>query len=331
MDEQTYHLPQAKKTFSRIGLAFSAILVVATALQLLWFWLPDVILGENNALNASFWWMWLGSIVPMQLIGIPLGVLIMRGLPAQKPEDHKLSVKLFLEFLTMSFCLMYVGNWIGTFLSSGLSDGQATNAVAEMAMDTNPLKILAMVILAPLLEEFLCRKVVIDRTRQYGEKLSVVLSALIFGLLHQNLFQFFYAFGLGLVFGFIYIRTGRLRYTVLLHIIINFMGGVAAPWIISQVDLNTMMNLDPTASTAEIMALYEQILPGLLLLLGYVTVLLGLAITGLVLLIKRCKNLYWADAEEQLPKGTVGKTAYRNVGMILYMALCAVSIILALI
>ena len=57
----------------------------------------------------------------------------------------------------------------------------------------------------------------------------------------------------------------------------------------------------------------------------------GLAITGLVLLIKRCKNLYWADAEEQLPKGTVGKTAYRNVGMILYMALCALSIILALI
>lgn len=331
MDEQTYHLPQAKKTFSRIGLAFSAILVVATALQLLWFWLPDVILGENNALNVSSWWMWLGSIIPMQLIGIPLGVLIMHKLPAQKPEDHKLSAKHFLEFLAMSFCLMYAGNLIGTFLSTGLSGGNAQNAVAEMAMDTNPLKILAMVILAPLLEEFLCRKVVIDRTRQYGEKLSVVLSALIFGLLHQNLFQFFYAFGLGLVFGFIYIRTGRLRYTVLLHIIINFMGGVAAPWIISQVDLNTMMNLDPTASTAEIMALYEQILPGLLLLLGYVTVLLGLAITGLVLLIKRCKSLYWADAEELLPKGTTGKTVYLNVGMVLYVLLCFASIIFSLI
>lgn len=331
MDEQTYHLPQAKKTFSRIGIAFSTILVVSTVLQLLWFWLPDVILGENNPLNASSWWMWLGSIVPMQLIGIPLGVLVMRKLPTQKPEDHKLSAKHFLEFLAMSFCLMYVGNWIGTFLSTGLSGGNAQNAVAEMAMDTNPLKILAMVILAPLLEEFICRKVVIDRTRQYGEKLSVVLSALIFGLLHQNLFQFFYAFGLGLIFGFIYIRTGRLRYTVLLHIIINFMGGVVAPWIISQVDMNALMSLDPTASTAEIMALYEQILPGLGLLLAYVTVLLGLAITGLVLLIRRFKSLYWADAEEQLPKGTVGKTVYRNVGMILYMVLCAVSIILALV
>lgn len=331
MDEQTYHLPQAKKPFSRIGIAFSTILVVSTALQLLWFWLPDVILGENNPLNASSWWMWLGSIVPMQLIGIPLGVLVMRKLPAQKPEDHKLSAKHFLEFLAMSFCLMYIGNLIGTFLSSGLSDGQATNAVAEMAMDTNPLKILAMVILAPLLEEFICRKVVIDRTRQYGEKVSVLLSALIFGLLHQNLFQFFYAFGLGLVFGFIYIRTGRLRYTVLLHIIINFMGGVAAPWIISQVDMNALMSLDPTASTAEIMALYEQILPGLLLLLGYATLLLGLAITGLVLLIKRCKSLYWADAEEQLPKETAGKTVYLNVGMVLYVLLCMAAIILALI
>lgn len=331
MDEQTYHLPQAKKPFSRIGIAFSTILVVSTALQLLWFWLPDVFLGENNPLNASSWWMWLGSIVPMQLIGIPLGVLVMRKLPAQKPEDHKLSAKHFLEFLAMSFCLMYVGNLIGTFLSTGLSGGNAQNAVAEMAMDTNPLKILAMVILAPLLEEFICRKVVIDRTRQYGEKLSVVLSALIFGLLHQNLFQFFYAFGLGLVFGFIYIRTGRLRYTVLLHVIINFMGGVAAPWIISQVDMNALMSLDPTASTAEIMALYEQILPGLLLLLGYATLLLGLAITGLVLLIKRFKSMYWMEADEQLPKGTTGKTVYLNVGMVLYVLLCFASIIFSLI
>ena len=331
MDELTCDLSQAKKTFSRIGLAFSTILLVTTVLQILWFWLPVAIGGEHNKLSASSWWTWLGTMVPMYLVAVPLGLLIMRGLPTRTPEDHKLSGKVFLEFLPMCFCLMFAGNLIGTFLSMGLSGGAAENAVAELAMDNSFLKVLMMVILAPLLEEYICRKQIIDRTRQYGEKISVFLSALIFGLLHQNLFQFFYAFALGLLFGFVYIRTGRLRYTILLHGIINFMGGVVAPWIVSTVDLDALVILDPNASIAEFTAWYKEILSGLGLLMVYSTILLGLAITGLVLLIKRFKSMYWTEAEAQLPRGTAAKTVYWNVGMVLYAVLCFASMILALI
>lgn len=331
MDERTCDLSQAKKTFSRIGLAFSTILFVTTVLQILWFSLPVAIGGEDNKLSASSWWTWLGTMVPMYLVAVPLGLLILRKLPARAPEDHKLSGKLFLEFLPMCFCLMYAGNLIGTFLSTGLSGGSAENPVAELAMDNSFLKVLCMVILAPVLEEYICRKQIIDRTRQYGEKISVFLSALVFGLLHQNLFQFFYAFALGLHFGFVYIRSGRLRYSILLHGIINFMGGVVAPWVLSKVNMEAIENLEPSASTAEIMAWYEEILPGLGLLMLYATVLLGLAITGLILLIKRFRSMYWEEAEAQLPRGTAAKTVYLNVGMVLYAVLCFASIILSLI
>ena len=330
MDELTYDLSPARKAFSRIGFALCAILVVSTLLQVIWFLVPDAILGKENSVTSSSWWMWLGTIVPLYMIAIPLGLLIMRKLPAQTPQDNKLGTKNFLVFLPICFCLMYGGNLIGTMLSVLLSGGTAQNTVAEYAMDSSPMKILVMVILAPLLEEYVCRKQIIDRTRQYGEKVAVFLSALTFGLLHQNLFQFFYAFGLGLVFGYIYIRTGRLRYTVLLHGIINFMGAVIAPWLISLLDMDALMNMDPNAAPEELMALYAEILPGLMVFLLYALFLIGMAITGLVLLILKCRQLVWKEADAQLPKGTAVKTVYLNVGMVLYVLLCVASIILAL-
>lgn len=331
MNETTYDLAPARKAFSRIGLALFAMLVISTVLQILWFGLPSAILGEKDNLTNSSWWLWLGTMVPLYLIAMPAALLIMRKLPAQTPEDNKLGGKNFLVFLPICFCLMYSGNLIGTFLSMILSGGTAQNAVADYAMDTSPLKILVMVILAPLLEEYICRKQIIDRTRQYGEKTAVFLSALVFGLIHQNLFQFFYAFALGLVFAYIYTRTGRLRYSILLHGIVNFLGSVVAPWILSLLDLEALMNMDPNAAPEELMAVYEKMLPGMIVYLLYILFLLGMSVTGLVLLILKCRRLIWKEADAQLPKGTAVKTVYLNVGMILLVLLCVASFILALI
>ena len=151
MDELTYDLSPARKAFSRIGLALCTILVASTLVQVIWFVVPTAIWGEDNKVSTSSWWMWLGTIVPLYIIAIPLGLLIMHKLPAQAPQDNKLGGKNFLVFLPICFCLMYGGNLIGTVLSMLLSGGTAQNTVAEYAMDTNPLKILVMVILAPLL------------------------------------------------------------------------------------------------------------------------------------------------------------------------------------
>ena len=323
-------LKTARKAFSRIGLAFSTVLLVSTALQVAWIIVPELIWGEDNWLNNSSWGLWLSAIIPMYLIAIPLGLLILRKLPAQKPQDHPMGGKNAFILFAISLCVMYAGNLIGTVLSMALSGGTAENAVVEYVSDTNPLKYLALVICAPVFEEFACRKQIIDRTRQYGEKTAVFLSALVFGLLHQNFFQFFYAFGLGLVFGYIYIRTGRLRYTMLLHGIINFMGGVVAPWIVTLTDTQALdpgsANMDPEAFAAA----YGKALLGIAVSGLYVLFLLGMSVTGLVFLCIKCRKLIWHPAERQLPAGTAVKTVYWNVGMVLYILLCAAAIVLAL-
>lgn len=328
--ETGYDLKPAKKTFSRIGLSLCVILLAAFLAQILIMVIATIIGGQQNWFVTSSWGFWILSFAPLYAIAIPCGLLVMGKLPGQKPAEHKLGVAEFVILIPICMCLMYGGSIIGNILSMVLSGGNAENQLLEYAMDSNPLKIVVMVILAPLLEEYVCRKQIIDRTRQYGEKVAVVLSAFTFGLLHQNLFQFFYAFAVGLVLGYVYIRTGRMRYTVALHSILNFMGSVLAPWILNLVDQDLMASLDPTMPVEEMMAIYSQILPGLMIYMLYAMALFGLSIAGIILIVLNRKKVIWKEAENPLPKGTAFKTAYLNVGMILYIVVCLVFFVIAL-
>lgn len=333
MNESNYDFSSVRKVFSRIGLAFFILVVVTSVFQILWVEIPTAIWGEDNWATTSSWGIWIGTFAPLYVIAVPVCLLIMRKLPAQTPPSVSLKFSNFMILLPVCFCLMYGGNLIGTYLSMFLSGGTADNAVVDYAMDTNPIKIVVMVVLAPVLEEYICRKQIIDRTRQYGEKTAVFLSAMVFALLHQNLFQFFYAFGLGLVFAYIYARTGRLRYSILLHGIVNFMGSVFAPWILSISNMeamDTLVSIDPTAAPEELLALYQEVLPGLLPILLYSMLLLGTAVAGLFILLANYKKVIWKEAAAPLPKGTAAKTAYFNVGMVMYVLLCCISFVLAL-
>lgn len=331
VNDISYDIKPTRKVFSRIGIALSVILIVATVFQVLWGLIPALLWGEDNWWSSSSWGLWLSTFAPIYLIAVPIGLLLFKRIPAEAPQQQKLGMKQFWVFLLIAFPLMYGGNIIGTVLSAILSGGSAENTIVEYAMDTNPLKIAVMVILAPLIEEYVFRKQIIDRTRKYGEKTAVFLSALTFGLFHLNLFQFFYAFGLGLLFAYLYTRTGRLRYPVLIHSIVNFMGSVVAPLVLSVVNLEALTQMDPNATAEEIMTQYGDMLPGLAVYMLYVLILLGLSITGLVLLILKCRKLVWKEADAQLTKGTAVKTAYLNAGMIVYILLCVSMIVLTLV
>ena len=143
---------ETKKLFSRIGLALCVIFLVSTVMQAVWFYGFGQLPGIGSWLTESSWGMWLGTFAPMYLIGVPIGLLILKGSPGQAPEENKLGCGDFFVFLLISFFLMYAGNFIGNTLSAILSGGQAENGLLEYALDTNPLKVLVMVVLAPLIE-----------------------------------------------------------------------------------------------------------------------------------------------------------------------------------
>ena len=314
-------LKEAKKHFSKLGVGTFAILGIGTAAQ---FLLIHVVNSVWPQVMEHSWGMWLLTFAPIYLIAVPIGLLLLRKVPAKPLEKHDLKPSRYMVTAIICIFMMYAGNILGTIITAllqllpGLSAG---NPILGYATDNALLpKVLFMVILAPVIEEYIFRKQLIDRMHIYGEKLAVITSALMFGLFHGNLSQFFYAFALGLVFGYVYLKTGKLRYSIGLHMLINLIGSVIGPFFLEKIAvLDTMETLD--------LAALEPIMPWLIGFGAYVLVLIGFAVTGLVLLCINKRRVTFAPAEMELPKGSRFKTAYVNVGMILLAVGCLALIV----
>ena len=82
--------------------------------------------------------------------------------------------------------------------------------------------ILSVVVFAPILEEILFRGLIFESCRErFGGGAAVLISALLFGLVHGVPVQIINAFVVGLIFGYIYLRTGSLLSVILLHVFNN--------------------------------------------------------------------------------------------------------------
>lgn len=84
------------------------------------------------------------------------------------------------------------------------------------------LELLGSALITPFLEELLHRGVVFGRLRRRMQMWPAVLvSALIFAILHFNMVQFIYAFLLGIVFALFVEKTGHLYPAVIAHVVSN--------------------------------------------------------------------------------------------------------------
>lgn len=101
-----------------------------------------------------------------------------------------------------------------------------SDAVAHL--DTGGLwAFLAIVVAAPLVEEFIFRGLVLTRlTRAMPGWLAVLLSAAVFGALHSHPIQFAYAFALGCFFGAMDLRTNSIWPSILAHFVFNLIGQI---------------------------------------------------------------------------------------------------------
>lgn len=313
-------LKQARRDFSRIGASLCLMVVI-------WYALATVLEGALYAAvggkgEAPNWVTYVGSGVPLYLIAMPIAVMLMGKSTVIETRKFDMKPGLFFKLLLMCLPMMWVGSVFGSMLSMALSNGEATDRVADLAMQTNIWNVVFLVIVGPVFEEWLFRKQLIDRTRKYGEKTAILLSGLAFGLFHMNLFQFFYAFLLGLMFGYVYTRTSKLRYSTAMHMIINFNGGVLAPWVLTRVDLDQLEKVSEAAENGNAAAMEQwasQNVEGLAIMLVYFVLYGAVILAGFVLLIRNFKKFEFYTAPEELPRGTRAKTVCGNVGMIMFI------------
>lgn len=84
-------------------------------------------------------------------------------------------------------------------------------------------------IFAPFFEEWLCRGVVLrGLLKKVSPAVAIFISAAFFALIHMNLWQAVPAFIMGLVFGYVYYKTGSLKLTMLMHFVNNTMAFIVS-------------------------------------------------------------------------------------------------------
>ena len=213
-----------RRSFSRIGLGLCLGLLFSQVLPVI----VAAILPNFDTQAHAFL---LGGLCT-GLFTLPVLALSTRRLLHKKPEGETLTAISFLSLIAICYGVMITGNLIGMGVNSLLSPG-SMDLIGTLATEAGLTweTVIAFVVLAPVFEELVFRKVIVDRVLPFGEWPAIVFSGLTFGLFHGNLTQFFYATMLGMTLAYVYIRTGRVLYTIGLHACLNFLGGVLPLWL----------------------------------------------------------------------------------------------------
>ena len=155
-----------------------------------------------------------------------------------KPQKNirKLSIKELLLVIIVAFGFWGIGVVIGN-LPSFFSTGEGINQLELIFGDYTIIYLAQAMIGAPIIEEFIFRKLLIDKIAPHGEGIAIITSAMLFGLMHGNLGQFFLAFFLGLLFAIVYTKTRNIKYTMGLHFMINTVASLPEIFILFNIDI----------------------------------------------------------------------------------------------
>ena len=108
------------------------------------------------------------------------------------------------------------------------------------AMSRNVFGIISITIMAPLVEELLFRGAIQGHLLRKGMKpvYAILIASAVFGIVHMNPIQIPFAFAIGMIFGWLYYRTGSVVPGMIGHFINNSIATIQMA-LLSKEELNT--------------------------------------------------------------------------------------------
>ena len=109
-----------------------------------------------------------------------------------------------------------------------------------LAMSRNVFGIISITIMAPLVEELLFRGAIQGHLLRKGMNpwTAIFIASAIFGIIHMNPIQIPFAFAIGLIFGWLYYRTGSLVPGIVGHFLNNSIACIQMATLTKE-DMNT--------------------------------------------------------------------------------------------
>ena len=163
-----------------------------------------------------------GTMVSLAMVASTIVMgwhLIHFGYVHLKSDKYK---ELSLSVLGVSTVFIFSATYVLNLLIEQVS-------IPDMMEDTfidmshNPFGMLSIGLLAPVLEELLFRGAIQGCLQQVGKNpwTAIIIASLIFGIVHMNPAQIPFAFLIGIMFGWLYYRTGSLLPGIIGHVLNN--------------------------------------------------------------------------------------------------------------
>ena len=178
----------------------------------------------NYLLNGSV------SILSMLLPAV-IFIVIFKLQPTNiiitKQVKPAVGISFFLIGTTICLLANFPSNWISAILENFGFQGSSQSIPVVPTIPSYIMNALATAVVPPFVEEFLFRGVILSQFRKYGDVFAVIASALLFGLLHRNLYTFknfskiVFAFICGLALGITLVRTNNIWIPVGIHMFVN--------------------------------------------------------------------------------------------------------------
>ncbi|MDR1003290.1 MAG: CPBP family intramembrane metalloprotease [Oscillospiraceae bacterium] len=216
-----------------------------------------------------------GDLNTIIIIAMSLGLLAGNMIPFlfyAKKRDIKFSALLgksqnatpafVFKAAVVILAINYIWQYIYSFLAQFIPGMEiAASEIGEMSIPYLIVYAIMLCVIAPITEEIMFRGAILMGLRRYGLAFAMIVSSLMFGLIHGNLQQIPFAMGIGVVLAYVAVKTGSLRVCILLHFINNAFATILTY-------ANALIK-DPTMSTA---LEYFDFAFGILVILGSIII-----------------------------------------------------------
>ncbi len=213
---------------------------------------PDALSPDKAATlgldNTAYLLLYLS--VYMMVMGLPMlfAGLIFR--PDFSPLDLSERVRpaLFIGCVCIGMAMCAAANvaanvWASFFAQFGVEVPETPSMMENKPISVF-LNLFIMAVLPAVLEEFFFRGYVLQALRPYGDTFAVVMSALLFGLMHSNLTQLPFAFLLGLIFGFFAVRLRNIWVCCTIHFLNNALAVLLSdflPYYVPDIEIQNLI------------------------------------------------------------------------------------------
>lgn len=313
------YLGSVRKQCSRLGFALIIIIAFSYISSFAWKQLVALMTASRSSAGqeAVHFLIDRGAVIALSslcgyLVSLPLAARFLKPFPEEKSLKMKMRAGKFLMLLVLAMGLGYIGSFAGNLINMLISAATGKslfemNPVNQMLNMLSWPNILMITVMAPLVEEWIFRKMLLNRVRFLGEQRAIVFTALLFGLMHGNISQTIFATIIGLVLGYAAVKTGRIVHCILIHMIVNSYSVLAS----------LLTKWTGEGSSLSVYAGY-----GLLTLFG-LSVFVFMIAAVVILLLKWNKAVYRkGSVPDGIGGGALYRAVYLNPGMILMYLYC---------